>query len=88
VTSGDVAGIVGTVPEALRASVSQIGNAAFADGFAAAALLAAAVAAAAALLTVLLVRRAETLPVTGGSTRQELKSPNSDKPSLRATVTG
>ncbi|HSY57572.1 MAG TPA: MFS transporter [Bradyrhizobium sp.] len=68
VTSGDVAGIVGTVPEALRASVWQIGNAAFADGFAAAALLAAAVAAAAALFTVLLVRRAETLPVTGGST--------------------
>jgi hypothetical protein len=67
VTSGDVAGIVGTVPEALRASVWQIGNAAFADGFAAAALLAAAVAAAA-LFTVLLVRRAETLPVTGGST--------------------
>jgi len=68
VTSGDVAGIVGTVPEALRASVWQIGNAAFADGFAAAALLAAAVAAAAALFTVLLVRRAETLPVRGGST--------------------
>jgi nitrate/nitrite transporter NarK len=51
VTSGDVAGIVGTVPEALRANVWQIGNAAFADGFAAAALLAAAVAAAAALFT-------------------------------------
>jgi hypothetical protein len=65
VTSGDVAGIVSSVPEALRASVWSIGNAAFADGFAAAALLAAAVAAAAALL---LVRRAETLPVTGGST--------------------
>ena len=64
VTSGDVVGIVGTVPEALRASVWQIGNAAFADGFAAAALLAAAVAAAMALFTVLLVRRAETLPVT------------------------
>src|SRR6266446_2998276 len=61
VTSGDVAGIVGTVPEALRASVWQIGNAAFADGFAAAALLAAAVAAAMALFTVLLLRRAETL---------------------------
>src|SRR5260370_22549 len=68
VTSGDVAGVVGTVPEALRASVWQIGNAAFADGFAAAALLAAAVAAAAALFTVLLVRRAETVAVTGGST--------------------
>jgi hypothetical protein len=54
------------VPEALRASVWQIGNAAFANGFAAATLLAAAVAAAAALFTVLLVRRAETLPVTGG----------------------
>src|SRR5260370_29017106 len=64
VTSGDVADIIGTVPEALRASVWQIGNAAFADGFAAAALLAAAVAAAMALFTVLLVRRAETLPVT------------------------
>jgi len=64
VTSGDVGGIVGTVPEALRASVWQIGNAAFANGFAAAALLAAAVAAAMALFTVLLVRRAETLPVT------------------------
>ena len=55
VTSGDVVGIVGTVPEALRASVWQIGNAAFADGFAAAALLAAAVAAAMALFTVLLL---------------------------------
>jgi hypothetical protein len=68
VTSGDVAGIVGTVPEALRASVWQIGNTAFADGFAAAALLAAAVAAAMALFTVLLVRRAETSPVTGDRT--------------------
>jgi len=68
VTSGDVPGIVGTVPEALRPRVWQIGNAAFADGFAAAALLAAAFAAAMALFTVLLVRRAETLPVTGGST--------------------
>jgi hypothetical protein len=68
VTSGDVAGIVGTVPEALRTSVWQIGNAAFADGFAAAALLAATVAAAMALFTVLLVRRAETLPVGGDGT--------------------
>jgi EmrB/QacA subfamily drug resistance transporter len=68
VTSGDVAGIVGTVPEALRTSVWQIGNAAFADGFAAAALLAAAVAAAMALFTVLLVGRAETLPVRGDGT--------------------
>jgi hypothetical protein len=68
VTSGDVAGIVGTVPEALRTSVWQIGNAAFADGFAAAALLAAAVAAAMALFTVLLMRRAETLPVRGDGT--------------------
>ena len=67
VTSGDVAGLVGTVPETLRARVWQIGNAAFAGGFAAATLLAAAVAAAMALLTVILVRRAETLPVTGGS---------------------
>jgi hypothetical protein len=69
VTSGDVAGIVGTVPEALRARVWQIGNAAFADGFAAATLLAAEVAAVMALFTVLLVRRAETMPVTGGSNR-------------------
>jgi EmrB/QacA subfamily drug resistance transporter len=67
VTSGDVAGIVGTVPEALRTSIGQIGKAAFADGFAAATLLAAAIAAAMALLTLLLVRRAETLPVTGVS---------------------
>jgi EmrB/QacA subfamily drug resistance transporter len=67
VTSGDVGGIVGTVPEALRTSIWQIGNAAFADGFAAAALLAAAIAAAMALLTLLWVRRAETLPLTGGS---------------------
>ena len=67
VTSGDVGGIVGTLPEALRTSIWQIGNAAFADGFAAATLLAAAIAAAMALLTLLLVRRAETLPVTGGS---------------------
>ena len=67
VTSGDVAGIVGTVPEALRTSIGQIGKVAFADGFAAATLLAAAIAAAMALLTLLLVRRAETSPVTGGS---------------------
>jgi EmrB/QacA subfamily drug resistance transporter len=66
VTSGDVAGIVGTVPEVLRTSVRQIGKAAFADGFAAATLLAAAIAAAMALLTLLLVRRAQTLPITGG----------------------
>ena len=68
VTSGDVAGIGGTVPEALRASIWHIGNAAFAYGFAAAALLAAAVAAAMALSTMLPVRRAETLPVTGDGT--------------------
>jgi hypothetical protein len=67
VTSGEVGGIVGTMPEALRTSIWQIGNAAFADGFAAALLLAAAIASAMALLTLLLVRRAETLPVTGGS---------------------
>jgi hypothetical protein len=66
--SGDVAGIIGTVPEAVRASVWQIVNAAFADGFAAAALLAAAVAAAMALFTVLLVRHTETLPVTDPGT--------------------
>jgi EmrB/QacA subfamily drug resistance transporter len=68
VTSGDFAVTVGTVPEALRASVWQVRNAAFANGFAAAALLAAAVAAAMALLTVLLVRRAETLPAAGSGT--------------------
>jgi hypothetical protein len=56
VTSGDVGGIVGTVPQALRTSIWQIGNAAFADGFAAAM----------ALLTLLLARHVETLPVTGG----------------------
>jgi hypothetical protein len=67
VTSGDVGGIAGTVPEALRASIGQIGNAAFAEGFAAALLLAATIAGAMALLTLLLVRRAETLPVTEGS---------------------
>jgi EmrB/QacA subfamily drug resistance transporter len=63
VTSGDVGGIVGTVPEALRTSIRQIGNAAFAGGFAAATLLAAAIAAVMALLTLLLVRRSETSPV-------------------------
>jgi hypothetical protein len=56
VTSGDVAGIVDTVPEALRASIWHIGNVAFAYGFAAA-LLAAVVAAAMALFTMLLVRQ-------------------------------
>jgi EmrB/QacA subfamily drug resistance transporter len=69
VTSGNVGGAFGTVPQALRASIWQIGHAAFADGFAAATLLAAAIAVATALLTLLLVRRAETLPVTGGSNR-------------------
>jgi hypothetical protein len=52
---------------ALQTSIRQIGNAAFAEGFAAALLLAAAIAAAMALLTLLLVRRTETLPDTGGS---------------------
>ena len=68
-TSGDVAGIVDMVPEALRASIWHIGNVAFAYGFAAAALLAAVVAAAMALFTMLLVRRAETLPVSGDGSR-------------------
>lgn len=67
--TSDVEGIVGTVPEALRTSIRQIGNSAFADGFAAALLLAAAIAGVMALFTVLLVRRAETLPITGGGTR-------------------
>ena len=53
----------GAVPA--QRAVWEIGNAAFADGFAAAALLAAAVAAAMALFTVLLVRRAECV---GGTT--------------------
>jgi len=35
VTSGDVRSIVDSVPEALQTSIRQIGNAAFADGFAA-----------------------------------------------------
>jgi len=65
VTSGDVRGIIGTVPEALQTSLWQIGSAAFADGFAAALLPAAAIAAVMALLTLVLVRRAETLPATG-----------------------
>jgi EmrB/QacA subfamily drug resistance transporter len=69
VASGDVRSIVGTAPEALRISIRQIGNAAFADGFAAALLLAAAIAAAMALLTLLLVRRTETLPVIHDSNR-------------------
>jgi len=57
------------MPTALRASVSEIGNAAFVAGFAAAALLlAAAVAAAMVLFSVLLVRHPETLPVRGGGT--------------------
>jgi hypothetical protein len=64
VTSGDVKGIIGTVPEALQASIGQIGSTAFADGFAAALLLAAAIAAVMALLTFALVNRAETMPVT------------------------
>lgn len=67
VTSGDVGGIVGTVPEALRTSIRQIGNAAFVDGFAAATLLAAAIASVMALLTLLLVRRAATVPITADS---------------------
>ena len=68
VTSGDVKGIIGALPESLRTSIWQIGNAAFADGFAAALLLAAAIAAAMAPLTLLLVRRAETSPVAAGGT--------------------
>jgi len=67
VTSGDVAGFVGALPQALQTGIRQIGNAAFADGFAAALLLAAALAAAMALVTLLLVRHTETLPVTGSN---------------------
>jgi hypothetical protein len=64
VISGDVKGIIGTAPEALRADIAQIGSAAFVHGFAAALLLAAAIAAVMALLTFALVRRAETMPLT------------------------
>ena len=75
VTSGDVTGAIGTVPEALQASIGQIGSAAFADGFAAALLLVA-IAAVMALLTLALVRRAETMPVTvGGNPLQKSGRP-------------
>jgi EmrB/QacA subfamily drug resistance transporter len=85
VTSGDIRSIVGSVPEALQTSVRQIGNAAFADGFAAALLLAAAIAAVMALLTLLLVRHAETLPVTRGGSR--LPATEIRHPHARAALT-
>ena len=68
-STGSLSKLVTTVPETLRASIWHIGNVAFAYGFAAAALLAAVVAAAMVLFTMLLVRRAETLPVSGDGSR-------------------
>jgi EmrB/QacA subfamily drug resistance transporter len=67
VVSGDIAGAMAAVPQALQAQVHGAASAAFADGFAAASLLAAAVAGLAGILTFLLVRSADTAPARAGA---------------------
>ena len=83
VASGDVGGILGSVPGALRISIWHIGNSAFATGFAAALLLAAGIAAAMALLTLLLVRRDETLPMMATVSRLPSSHISRPDPNLR-----
>jgi MFS family permease len=62
VTSGDLAGLLQTVPPSARATLHAAGLASFADGFGAASLLATIVALTAGCLTFLLVRTDETAP--------------------------
>lgn len=62
VTSGDLSGLLQSVPQAIRSRLHDAGLAAFADGFAAASLLGAVVAALACVLTFMLIRSADTAP--------------------------
>jgi EmrB/QacA subfamily drug resistance transporter len=66
VTSGDLAGVLAGLPQAVQPGLHDAGLMAFASGFAAAALVAACVAAVAAALTLWLVRRADTAPPPRG----------------------
>jgi MFS family permease len=63
VASGDLAGMLGAVPDSLRAPLHQAGLTAFSDGFAELGLIAAFVATSACLLTFLFVRSEDTAPV-------------------------
>jgi hypothetical protein len=63
VASGDITGVMASVPARLQTQVHAAGLAAFAEGFAAASLLAAAVAALTGLLTYILVCSADTAPM-------------------------
>jgi hypothetical protein len=63
VASGELAGMLRTIPDSLRAHLHDVGLMAFADGFSAAALLAAAIAAIACILTFAFVRSNDTAPV-------------------------
>ena len=62
VTAGDLSGMLGSAPAAMRTALHAAGLAAFADGFAAASLLAAVVALVAAGLTLSLVGAQDTAP--------------------------
>jgi EmrB/QacA subfamily drug resistance transporter len=62
VTSGDLSGMLDTVPPVLRGTLHAAGLASFSDGFAAASLLAALIAVVACPLTFWLVRADETAP--------------------------
>ena len=63
VASSELAGLLRTIPDSLRAHLHDVGLMAFADGFSAAALLAAAIAAIACILTFAFVRSNDTAPV-------------------------
>ena len=63
VASGELVGMLHTLPNSLREHLHDVGLMAFADGFSAAALLAAAIAAVACILTFAFVRSDDTAPV-------------------------
>lgn len=63
VTSGDLDGMLATIPENLRSPLKETGLAAYASGFAEASILAALIAAVACALTFRYVRFADTAPV-------------------------
>jgi hypothetical protein len=69
VTAGDLSGMLGSAPAAVRTTLHAAGLAAFADGFAAASLLAAVVALVAAGLTFSLVNAGDTAPSRAAKTR-------------------
>jgi hypothetical protein len=69
VTAGDLSGMLGSAPAAVRTTLHAAGLAAFADGFAAASLLAAVVALVAAGLTFSLVNAGDTAPSCAAKTR-------------------